>query len=89
MEKEKQKKHLIDMIKDAEDLGLYKKQTPIELLIEQLYKKGFLKEVDGNEPINLMNQAKEMHKQEIMDAWEDGYDSFSTRNAEQYYNETF
>jgi hypothetical protein len=34
-------------------------------------------------------QAKEMHKQETLDAWEDGHDSFSTRNAEQYYNETF
>lgn len=34
-------------------------------------------------------QAKEMHKQEIIDAWEDGQGSFSTRNAEQYYNETF
>jgi hypothetical protein len=39
------------------------KKSPIEFLIEQLYKKGFLKEVDGNEPINLMNQAKEMEKQ--------------------------
>ena len=34
-------------------------------------------------------QAKEMYKQEIIDAWEDGHDSFSTRNAEQYYNETY
>ena len=37
----------------------------------------------------LIEQAKEMYKQEIIDAWEDGHDSFSTRNAEQYYNETF
>ena len=36
-----------------------------------------------------IEQAKEMHKQEIIDAWEDGQGSFSTRNAEQYYNETF
>jgi hypothetical protein len=34
-------------------------------------------------------QAKEMYKQEIIDAWEDGHDSFSTRNAEQYYNEQY
>jgi hypothetical protein len=39
--------------------------------------------------IKYVQQAKEMHKQEIIDAWEDGHDSFSTRNAEQYYNETF
>ena len=37
----------------------------------------------------LFEQAKEMYKQEIIDDWEDGHDSFSTRNAEQYYNETF
>ena len=74
------------------------KKSPIELLIEQLYKKGFLKEVDGNEPINLMNQAKEMHKQEIVDAYQnggiDGQTFALTRrinfeNGEQYYNETF
>ena len=34
-------------------------------------------------------QAKEMEKQEIIDSWEDGHDSFSTRNAEQYYNEQY
>jgi hypothetical protein len=34
-------------------------------------------------------QAKEMEKQQIFDAWKDGDDSFFTRNAEKYYNETF
>jgi hypothetical protein len=34
-------------------------------------------------------QAKEMYKQETIDAWEDGHDSFSTRNAEQYYEQTY
>ena len=42
-----------------------KKETSIDWLMAQLYKKGFIKEVDGNEPINLMNQAKEMEKQQI------------------------
>jgi hypothetical protein len=37
----------------------------------------------------LFEQAKEMHKEEIIDAWENGQDSFSSRNAEQYYQETF
>ena len=37
----------------------------------------------------ILEQAKEMEKQQIIDAWEDGHDSFSTRNAEQYYNETY
>jgi hypothetical protein len=34
-------------------------------------------------------QAKEMEMEQIIDAWEDGKDSFSTRNAEMYYDETF
>ena len=37
----------------------------------------------------IMKYYSERHKQEIIDAWEDGQGSFSTRNAEQYYNETF
>ena len=41
-----------------------KKETSIDWLMAQLYKKGFIKEVDGNEPINLMNQAKEMENQQ-------------------------
>jgi hypothetical protein len=43
------------------------KESPIDLLMTQLYKKGFLKEVDGNEPINLMNKAKEMEKEQIIE----------------------
>jgi hypothetical protein len=38
---------------------------------------------------NFYYNVEEMHKQEIIDAWEDGIDSFSTRSAEQYYKETF
>jgi hypothetical protein len=34
-------------------------------------------------------QAKQMEKEQITDAWEDGQNSFSSRNAEKYYNETF
>jgi hypothetical protein len=41
-----------------------KKETSIDWLMTQLYKKGFIKETDGNEPISLMNQAKEMEKQQ-------------------------
>jgi ribonuclease HI len=61
------------------------KQTAVEWLEERM------PTVFKNLTINkhLFEQAKEMHKQEIENAWEDGHDSFSTRNAEQYYNETF
>ena len=34
-------------------------------------------------------QAKEMEKEQIMDAWDVGKDSFSSMSAEQYYNETY
>jgi hypothetical protein len=44
-----------------------KKGTSIDWLMTQLYKKGFIKEIDGNEPIVLMNQAKEMEKQQSDD----------------------
>ena len=39
--------------------------------------------------IEHIQQAKEMEKEQIIEAWEDGQNSFSSRNAEQYYNETF
>jgi hypothetical protein len=59
------------------------KQSSIEWLFEQL------DIVDSSIMFVHFEQAKEMHKEEIKESWEDGKDSFSTRNAEQYYNETF
>ena len=61
--------------------------TSIEWLIEEMSKYGYAHTFKLYQ--RQVEQAKEMHKQEIIDAWEDGHDSFSTRNAEQYYNETF
>jgi hypothetical protein len=53
------------------------KESPIDLLMTQLYKKGFLKEVDGNEPINLMTKAKEMEiagkEMSYADGYKEGY----------------
>jgi hypothetical protein len=48
-----------------------------------------LKKIPFVNPIEVFEQAKQMHKQEIIEAWEDGIDSFSTRSSEQYYQETF
>lgn len=70
------------------------KQTTVEWLFEQVVNRTervyFLKELE---------QAKEMEKQQIIDAWDDGYDkgtrdriekiSNPVGNAEQYYNNTF
>ena len=68
MGKEQQKQHLIDMIKDAEDLGLYNKQSSIEWLYKELLNS----EPNILEWNKLLEQAKERHKQEIVDAYSDG-----------------
>jgi hypothetical protein len=78
-------------------------QTSIEWLIEQLVEMD--KQLDGrrkNEdatilkmnPTKIFEQAKEMHKQEIIDAFHfyDDYRDCETKwvsNGEQYYQETF
>jgi len=61
------------------------KQTAVEWLFKELLNS----EPNILEWNKLLEQAEEMYKQKIIDAWEDGHDSFSTRNAEQYYNETY
>ena len=56
-------------------------QTSVEWLFEQipehlrLTQNGF----------DVFQQAKEMHKQEIIDAWE----NIGVENSEQYYKDTF
>jgi len=64
------------------------KQTAVEWLANELYEK-FEMKGDGVLFNDLVEQAKEIHKQQIMDAWEDGQNSFPTINAKQYYKETF
>lgn len=66
------------------------KQTAVEYLIEQLsnYDSKMI-ELFGKE----INQAKEMEKQQIIEAWIDGNDSEPKETtghyAEQYYTETY
>ena len=64
------------------------KETAVSWLIDQLEKYELYSKISF-QCLKEIDQAKEMHKQETIDAWEDGHDSFSTRNAEQYYKETF
>ena len=43
-------------------------------------------------PMDCVMKAKELlkvEKEQIIKAWEDGKGSFSTRQAEQYYNEVY
>jgi hypothetical protein len=70
------------------------KQTAVEFIEEYLRFKGLII-TDKNVPqilIGIINQAKEMEKQQIIDAMDvcqrtDFYVNYS--DAEQYYNETF
>jgi hypothetical protein len=57
------------------------KQTAVEWLVEQLNKKGFAPVVTDEE----IEQAKEMEKQQIIEA----YDKISMNTAEKYYNEQY
>ena len=58
------------------------KETAIEWLINQYCK--------GNYLIEIAYQAKEMEKQQIIDAYNEGlYNWDSEQTAQQYYNETF
>jgi hypothetical protein len=67
-----------------------KKQTAVEWLIEKLKSQGLL----IGEPDNLIavKQAKEMEKQQIKEACNQGYyDGYKDNgnNPEQYYKETY
>jgi hypothetical protein len=61
------------------------KQTAVEWLVDKVLQTNHLKAIFEDE----INQAKEREKQQIIDAWEDGQNSFPTINAKQYYKETF
>jgi predicted GNAT family acetyltransferase len=64
--------------------------TAVEWLVSQLNKQGFAQVVTDEE----INKAKEMEKQQIIEAYHKGYsDAIQAEpkqyDPEQYYNETF
>jgi HEPN domain-containing protein len=63
------------------------KQTAVEWLVEELEDNG----INLDLAFELIEQAKEIEKQQIIDAYEDGYsDSDNTFELnKEYYNETF
>ena len=70
------------------------KQTSIEWLYKEIIKKS-VNDTSHN-VLSILEQAKEMHKQEIIDAYRDGRSDqqsdegrFFNRNANYYYNETY
>jgi|688.fasta_scaffold400379_1 hypothetical protein len=63
------------------------KQTAVEWLIEQLKENNML---TFDEWTELVEQAKEMEKEQIKNAYRTRYiKRWDSSNAEQYYNETF
>ena len=65
------------------------KQSAVEWLYNNL-KSHFEHDGDLFEVVQFsFEKAKEIEKQQIIDAWEDGQNSFPTINAEKYYKEQF
>jgi len=60
-----------------------KQQTAVEWL--GLYIKG----ITTLNCDDIIKEAKKIEKQQIIDAWNDGYDSLASRYAKMYYNENF
>jgi 2-iminoacetate synthase ThiH len=58
-------------------------KTAVEYLVEQLFPKAL-----SQEQYYHIEQAKEMEKEQLKDAWDNGC-GYLQENSEQYYNETF
>jgi hypothetical protein len=71
-------------IKRMQELaGVKSNQTAIEWFAETVHKMGYVSS-------NILEQAKEIHKQEIIDAWEMGrFNIDAVGLGEEYYQETF
>ena len=73
------------------------KKTAVEWLVEELNQKIHIIPIDKWDMIrDIVKQAKEIEKEQIIDAYRDGRSDqhskvprFYNRNAEYYYNETF
>lgn len=65
------------------------KQTSVEWLYERLERMIPRTPLYNIDKEQYFKEANAMFEQQIMDAWEDGKDSFSTRSVEQYYNEQY
>jgi phosphosulfolactate synthase (CoM biosynthesis protein A) len=64
-------------------------KTAVEWLVQQLWNEGYF---PYGVPEDIVKKAKEMEKQQIVNAWFGGYlngEIKSELKSEQYYNETF
>ena len=65
-----------------------KKQSSIEFIGQELFQHKIAFEYE-NVIFDILKQAEEVQKQEIIDAWINGASMLGAKNAEQYYNLTF
>jgi len=68
------------------------KQTAVEYIVKEFSEILGKIQTDGLQDlllIDAINKARQMERQQIMDAWEDGQNSFPTINAKKYYKEQF
>jgi hypothetical protein len=66
-----------------------KNQSSIEWLIEKIDFDANARCYSQQEWYSIFQQAKGMHKEEVMTAWYDGISGGQCGNSEEYYNETF
>lgn len=68
-----------------------KKQTAVEWLVEQIKSDQNQKSLSASEWMQVINQAKQMEKEQILDAYGivETTEQGDIMNAEQYYNETY
>ena len=68
------------------------KQTAVEWLVEKIIKDKLIDVKNGHQFIHLQSIAKEMEKEQIINAFKEGnlYHGWALKHEpEQYYNETF
>ena len=68
------------------------KQTAVEWLVEQLIIDELIDLIDGHQFLHLQSIAKEMEKEQIVDAFGEGnkYNGWALKHEpEEYYNKTF
>jgi hypothetical protein len=67
-------------------------KTAVEWLVDEMFKQGYL----NDKPLTIknierfVNQAKEMEKKQMIEAYDRGYNEYDIyRNGQNYYEQTF
>lgn len=102
--KEEQKKLITEIMNDDAKDGLYisptksnadmnigvpKKTTAVEWLVEQIKSDQNQKALSATEWMEVIERAKQMEKEQIINAYKFGLQDEYVIGSEQYYNETY